>query len=143
MGRFLKSGQFTTLKDSITGAQDLPVGSTVQRSNSPLSGELRYNVDTLNLEYYVNSSTGWASLGREGTVETFKDSFVGDGSTSVFTMSSIPRVPESIFVFVGNVHQNPGVAYSTSGADITFSSPPPDSHTIVIIHGFDSTSALF
>ena len=68
-----------------------------------------------------------------------KDSFVGDGSTAVFTMSITPDNENAIIVFVGNVHQNPGVAYTVSGADITFTSAPPDTHTIVVLHGFNST----
>jgi hypothetical protein len=54
-------------------------------------------------------------------------------------MSVTPRNADAILVFVGNVHQNPDVAYTVSGSDITFTSAPPNTHTIVIMHGFDST----
>lgn len=138
MGRFLKAGQFTTANDRTVGGQNLPAGTTGQRSTNPFKGEIRFNTDVGVIEYYEGPINGWLSVSRHGTVEIIKDSFTGDGSTSVYTMSVTPFDENSIFVFVGNVHQNPGVAYTVSGADITFSSPPPDTHTIVILHGFDS-----
>lgn len=142
MGRFLKAGQFTTAKDKITGALNVPSGTTAERTVSPLPGEIRFNITANALEYYDDTFGQWEFLPKSGTVPIFKDSFTGDGSTVVFTMSVIPANEDAIFVFVGNVHQNPGVAYTVSGADITFTSAPPDTHTIVILHGFDSNVAL-
>lgn len=141
MARFIKAGQFTTLNDKQTGALSLPAGSFVERPVEPNIGAVRYNTDSGATEYYTGLVNGWQILARAGTVEIIKDSFTGDGSTAVYTMSVTPFSAETIFVFVGNVYQNPGVAYSISGADITFSSAPPDTHTIVILHGFDSTQA--
>lgn len=115
----------------------MPTGSTAERSVSPLSGEVRYNTSTNNLEFYNGSSYQNAAI--QGKVSITKDSFTGDGSTTVYTLSLTPSDENNIFVFVGNVHQNPDVAYTLSGADITFSSAPPDTHAIVVLHGFDST----
>ena len=136
MGRFIKSSAVTTLKDESTGAVTLPSGSTSDRTSSDI-GDIRVNTDTTALEFY--DGTQWSDVAVQGNVTITKDSFVGDGSTAVFTMSITPADENAIIVFVGNVHQNPGVAYTVSGADITFTSAPPDTHTIVVLHGFNST----
>lgn len=136
MGRFIKSSAVTTLKDESTGAVTLPSGSTSNRTSSDI-GDIRVNTDTTALEFY--DGTQWSDVAIQGNVTITKDSFVGDGSTAVFTMSITPDNENAIIVFVGNVHQNPGVAYTVSGADITFTSAPPDTHTIVVLHGFNST----
>jgi len=142
VARFIKAGQFTNLKDKQTGGQNLPVGTTAERTVSPLPGEIRFNTDANALEYYDDTFGQWESLPKVGTALITKDSFTGDGSTTVFTMSVTPANEDAIFVFVGNVHQNPGVAYTVSGSTITFSSAPPDTHTIIILHGFDSNQAI-
>ena len=136
MGRFVNSSP--SLKGNITGNFSLPAGTTAQRSVAPQAGDIRYNTTTSNLEYYDGSSYQNAAV--KGTVTITKDSFTGDGSTTVYTMSVTPTDENNIFVFVGNVHQNPDVAYTVSGSTLTFSSAPPDTHTIVVLHGFDSTS---
>jgi hypothetical protein len=41
-----------------------------------------------------------------------------------------------MLVFVGNVFQNPGMAYTVDGNKISFTSTPPDGQYIVILHGF-------
>lgn len=140
MARFIKAGQFTTLNDKQTGGLNLPVGDTGSRTVSPLPGDIRFNTDGNALEYYDDTFGQWEIIPKVGTVSITKDSFTGDGSTTAFTMSVTPFNEDTIFVFVGNVHQNPGVAYTVSGTTITFSSPPPDTHTIVILHGFDGNS---
>ena len=138
MARFIKAGQFTTLNDKQTGGLNLPVGVTGSRTVAPLTGEIRYNTTTNNLEFYNGSS--YQNVAVKGSVTITKDSFTGDGSTTVYTLSITPADENNILIFVGNVHQNPDVAYSLSGATLTFSSPPPDTQSIVVLHGFDSTS---
>ena len=137
MGRFIKSSATTTLKDESTGSIHLPSGSTTERPANPIEGNIRYNTESSQLEFFNGSNFEDVSI--QGSVTITKDSFVGDGSTVVYTMSINPNDENGILVFVGNVHQNPGVAYTVSGSTITFSSAPPDTHTIVILHGFNST----
>ena len=137
MGRFIKSSATTTLKDKSTGSLHLPSGTNAQRPADPIEGNIRYNTESSQLEFYNGSNFEDVSI--QGSVTITKDSFVGDGSTVVYTMSINPNDENGILVFVGNVHQNPGVAYTVSGSTITFSSAPPDTHTIVILHGFNST----
>ena len=47
---------------------------------------------------------------------------------------------QRIIVAVGNVFQNPSSAYTVSGTAITFTSPPPNAESIIVIHGFDSNN---
>lgn len=112
-------------------------GTSDQRIAEPVTGLVRFNTSTESLEYYNGSS--YQSIAVQGNVTIAKDSFTGDGSTTVYTLSVTPANENAILVFVGNVHQNPGIAYSLTGATLTFSGPPPDTHTIVVLHGFDST----
>lgn len=137
MSRFVKGSATTTLKDAASGSITIPSGDTAERSPDPSSGDIRYNTQTAALEFYDGNN--FENVALQGAVSITKDSFTGDGSTVVYTMSITPSNENSILAFVGNVFQNPGVAYTISGADITFSSAPPDTHAIVILHGFDST----
>lgn len=135
MGRFLKSSVKTAKSNDI--GVFTASGTTAERSPAPETGLVRFNTDTENLEYYDGS--GYQDVAVQGTVTITKDSFTGDGSTVAFTLSVTPADENNILVFVGNVHQNPDVAYTLSGSTITFSSAPPDTHTVVVLHGFDST----
>ena len=138
MARFIKAGQFTSLNDKQSGGLKLPDGTTAQRSAAPLTGEVRYNTTTSNFEVYNGSS--YSNVAIKGTVTITKDSFTGDGSTLVYVLSITPADENNILVFVGNVFQDPGVAYTLSGATLAFASAPPNTHAIVVLHGFDSTS---
>lgn len=137
MARLVKNSMFTTVKDQFS-ATKLPTGTAGQRPDEPSTGEIRYNTTLGNVEFY--DGTSFNNIAIKGNVSIVKDSFTGDGSTASYGLSITPENENNILVFVGNVFQNPGVAYTLSGAAITFSSPPPDTHSIVVLHGFDSTS---
>ena len=53
-----------------------------------------------------------------------KDSFDGDASTTAFTLSRAVLLATDIDVFVGNVRQEPNVAYTVSGVTLTFTGTP-------------------
>jgi hypothetical protein len=139
MGRFVKN---TRLQNGGSGVI-LPYGATSLRPTSPISGDIRYNTDTGAIEVYYNSV--WNKLTREGYVDMIKDEFTGDSTTTVFgPMSfSVPAGKEArILVYIGNVFQNPSVAFTCNGTtSISFTSPPPLGQTIVILHGYASTIA--
>lgn len=137
MARLVKNSVFTTVKDQFS-ATKLPNGPTGSRPGEPSTGEVRYNTTSGNVEFF--DGTAFQNVAIKGNVSITKDSFTGDGSTVSFVLSLTPSDENNILVFVGNVFQNPDVAYTLSGATITFSSPPPDTHTVVVLHGFDSTS---
>jgi hypothetical protein len=127
-----------TLKLEEIGATGTPAGGTADRPSDPDTGDIRFNTDTSVLEVY--NGTQFQSLATSGTVTITQDSFTGDGSTIAYTMSTSVESDQTqrIVVAVGNVYQNPASAYTLSGTTITFTSPPGDSETITIIHGYDS-----
>lgn len=115
----------------------LPIGTTSLRPATATNGTLRYNTDTSKFELYQNGT--WINPTSRGKVTVTKDSFTGDGSTLAFTMSQTPNDANGIQVFVGNVHQNPGVSYTISTSTLQFVSAPNLGQAIEVFHGFDST----
>lgn len=117
----------------------MPFGTTALRPTSPIDGEFRFNTDTNKVEVYYESA--WNSISKIGQVSITKDTFTGDSSTTNFTMTKSYSAGEEtkVIVVVGNIFQNPGVAFSVSGTNIVFSSPPPFGQTVIVLHGFAST----
>ena len=142
MAGFVKNkGTFdggNTIKSDDVGATGTPTGGTADRPSDPDTGDLRFNTDESKLEVY--NGTAFVQLSTTGVVTVTQDSFTGDGSTVAFTMSTSVESDQTqrIVVAVGNVYQNPASAYTLSGTTITFTSPPGDSETITVIHGYDS-----
>lgn len=135
VGRLLKNDTIETGSSAIV----VPTGTTGQRPTTPANGQIRYNSSDNVMEMYVNSA--WVTIAKVGLVSIVKDTFTGDGSTTAYTASQSIANEQDVIVHVGNVHQNPGVAYTVSGTTITFTSPPPDTHTIIVQHGYNSTGA--
>jgi len=137
MGRFLKNDKIRTAGYGAV----IPYGPTSLRPAAPIPGDFRFNTDTNLVEVYYSGL--WNSLTREGPVNVTKDTFTGDSSTSNFTLSvSYTAGQEArMIVVIGNVFQNPGVAYTVSGTTITFTSPPPFGQTVIVLHGYASTVA--
>jgi len=120
----------------------IPAGATAERTTVPVAGEFRFNTDTSKLEYY--NGAAFKTMGFEGNATITQDSFTGDGSTSIFTMSTsvTSNQEQRIIVAVGNVYQNPATSYTVSGTSITFTSPPGAAESIIVIHGIDSNIAV-
>lgn len=135
MGYSLKNRRL----DSAGGAVIVPTGTTATRPSSPVNGQIRFNTDTTRFEIYYNSA--WKQMAILGNTTITKDKFTGDGSTIVYTMTKTPASQNGPMVFVGNVHQEPGTAYTITSSTLTFSNPPPGGQTVEIYHGFDSTDA--
>jgi hypothetical protein len=117
----------------------MPFGTTALRPTTPVDGEFRFNTDTVKMEVYY--SAAWNSISKIGQVAVTKDTFTGDSSQSIFTMTKSYSAGDEpkIIVVVGNVFQNPGVAFTVSGTTLTFTSPPPFGQTVIVLHGFAST----
>jgi hypothetical protein len=116
----------------------MPVGPTAEREPYPKSGSFRFNTDAVKLEMF--DGVKWVFASIAGLVAVVKDTFSGDAVTTIFVMSRTVLSDTDIVVFVGNVHQNPGVAYTVDGtSNLTFTSPPPANNTIVVLHGLNST----
>jgi hypothetical protein len=129
MGNFLKNRK---LLSGSTGVV-LPTGSTAQRPDYPVFGLIRYNTDSGLIEYFDGSI--FQSLSTGGGITYTVDSFTGDGSTTIFTMSEQESNAEYITVFVGSIYQQPTTTYTVNGSyDITFTSAPPNGVPINVIH---------
>lgn len=135
MGRSIKYPKiYRTYKQ--TGVV-MPIGTTSQRPSLAANGTFRYNTDTSRFELYQNGA--WINPTSRGKVAIVKDTFTGTGSQTAFTLSQVPADANAIQVYVGNVHQNPGVSYTISTSTLNFAVAPPNTQTIEVYHNFDST----
>ena len=137
MGRHVKN---TELKAGESAVRT-PTGSNAERPTNPVSGQIRYNTSLSKLEFYDNDS--WEQVGKEGSVTIVKDTFAGNAIADTFGPMSYSysngNEPQ-VLVFLNTVYQNPGVNYTFDGSDdITFTSTPPDSATILVLHNYAGT----
>jgi len=129
MGYFVKNRQ---LQSGSTGVV-LPTGSSANRPDFPAFGMIRYNTDSGLVEFFNGSI--WSTLSTGGSITYTVDDFVGDGSTTVFNMSVAESTATQLIVFVGSIYQDPASAYTVDGGyDITFTSAPPNTVPINVIH---------
>lgn len=135
MGRYLKNRELKSASYSIR----LPMGSDVVGPNSPVTGLVRFNQIKNDPQIFLKNKWRNFLITDDRDVEPSKDTFFGDGSTTNFgpmRYSYQPGEEILILVHIGNVFQNPGVAYVLLDTTISFTSPPPMGHAIVILHGF-------
>lgn len=129
MGYFVKNRRLQSGSSGVV----LPAGGSAVRPDAPNFGMIRYNTDLAAIEFF--NGIIWAELGQAGTLNYIVDSFTGDGTTQVFTMSVEESSPSQIMVFIGSIYQDSTSAYTVNGGyDITFTSPPPDGEPISVIH---------
>jgi len=140
MGRYIKN----TVIRTGSHAAGIPVGTSGVGPDSPTVGQARWNTSTTRLEYF--NGTSWAQTAHEGTVNIIKDTFSGNSVQTTFTPMSKSYTAgqeANVLVFVGQVYQNPGVAYTFSGTSVTFTSAPATgSQNILLLHNFSSTAAI-
>ena len=73
-------------------------------------------------------------LKQFGYAATEKDTYSGADSTVAFTLSKTSTTND-VEVFVGNVQQEPTIAYSISGSTLTFTeAPPTGTNNIYVLH---------
>jgi len=129
MGYFVKNRQ---LQSGSTGVV-LPTGSSANRPDNAAFGMIRYNTDSGLVEFFNGSS--WTTLSTGGSITYTVDDFVGDGSTTVFLMSVAENTATQLIVFVGSIYQDPASSYTVDGGyNITFTSAPPNTVPINVIH---------
>jgi hypothetical protein len=140
MGRFIKNAVPRTASHAI----GLPIGTSAIGPDAPTVGQTRWNTTTSRFEYYTGSA--WNATAHEGTVNIVKDSFSGNTVQTQFTMSKsyTSGSEANVLVFVGQVYQNPGVAYTFNGTTtVTFTSAPASgTNNILLLHNFSSTAAI-
>jgi hypothetical protein len=129
MGYFVKNRRLQSAQSGVV----LPSGPSSIRPLAPSFGTIRYNTDLAAVEYF--NGTAFIELSQAGAISYIVDSFTGDGSTTVFTMSVQEATESQIIVFVGSIYQDSTTAYTVNGTyDITFTSAPPDGEPISVIH---------
>jgi hypothetical protein len=129
MGYFVKNRQLQSGSSGVV----LPTGSAAERPDYPTFGMIRYNTDTGFCEFY--NGTIWQNMGIGGAISYTVDNFTGNGVQTIFTMSIAESNEEQIIVFVGSIYQDPATAYTVNGGnDITFTSAPPNTVPISVIH---------
>ena len=134
----------SSLKNPAVGGANsvMPIGPTVDREANPATGSFRFNTDARSGAGAIEVFDGikWDFISVAGLAAIIKDSFAGDSFTTDFTMSQTVISVYDIVVFIGNVHQNPEIAYSVSGTTLSFSSPPPLRNTVIVLHGLNNTT---
>ena len=129
MGYFVKNRRLESGSSGVV----IPTGSAAQRPVSPNFGMIRYNTDLGLVEFYNGSV--WGSLSPSGSINYTVDDFVGNGVQTLFTRSIAESVAQNIIVFVGSIYQDPATSYTVNGGyDITFTSAPPNTVPINVIH---------
>jgi hypothetical protein len=129
MGNWTKN----RLLDSGSTSVVMPTGSSATRPDAPVFGQFRFNTDIGLIEFY--NGAVWQSVSAGGSIAYTVDNFVGNGTTTVFTMSVPEATAQQIIVFVGSVYQIPVTNYTVNGGfDITFTSAPPLNLPVNVIH---------
>ena len=108
-----------------TTAVKMSAGTTAQRPTG-VAGQFRYNTTEGKFEGY---STEWGEIGG-GAADLKLNSFTGNGSTTVYTLSSSPT-EDNTLVYIDGVYQNK-TAYSIVDTALTFSAAPANGAAIEI-----------
>lgn len=140
MGRYLKNAEIKTGSYSIRP----PYAPAAVGPDSPVNGLVRYNTTNGKMQYYTNDT--WYNFAIEGPVKLIKDSFVGNGIDRTFGPLSFSYNPGDelyLLVHIGNVYQNPEVAYTILNDTITFTSTPDNVQPIVVVHGLGNNTTAF
>lgn len=117
-----------------TSALKIPLGTEAERPSSEEQAFVRFNTDTNSPEIY--DGTNWVGFTPQ-FVDMNTETFTGDGSTTVFVVSTDGAVSEdSLLIDINGIVQCPGVsnAYTfDSGTNtVTFTEAPYDGRTITI-----------
>ena len=111
------SGQSDIVADSATDTLNVAAGSNISLTTNAAT-------DTLTIE-----STG----GGGGTVTVQRNNYTGDGTTTAYGVSSTIASENNIQIYLDGVYQDKDT-YTTSGSNVTFSTAPPNTTEIEIMH---------
>jgi len=110
------SGQSDIVADSATDTLNIAAGSNVTLTTDAAT-------DTLTI----------GSTASGGTVTVQRNNYTGNGSTTVYGVSSTIASENNIQVYLDGVYQDKDT-YTTSGSNVTFGTAPPNATEIEIIH---------
>ena len=111
------SGQSDIVADQPADTLNIAAGSNINLTTDAAT-------DTLTIE-----STG----GGGGTVTVQRNNYTGDGTTTVYGVSSTIASENNIQIYLDGVYQDKDT-YTTSGSNVTFSTAPPTGTEIEIMH---------
>ena len=122
-------------------AVKVPLGTTAERPPYPENGQIRYNTDLNEFEFYVNNAWEEARTMRPNTI-TIQNLGSGDAVEQEFgPLNPIPATSKNILVLVENVVQIAEINYTMiqvgEGRYLRFDSAVPLGKDVVVIHGFD------
>lgn len=100
-----------------TSGMILPQGNTAQRPDPASTGTIRFNLETVKIEFY--SGNNWEEITTTVTNQTL----TGDGSSVNFALDR-STVTAAVLVSLNGVLQLPATAYLVTGNVITFSEAP-------------------
>lgn len=86
-------------------------------------GDLYFSTAINGMRAYGN--TGWVTAAVAAPVTLTNQSFNGDGTTTVFTLSAAPAFPAALDVFISGIQQGLTTNYDVSGTTLTFVTAPP------------------
>ena len=111
------SGQSSVVAESATDTLNLVAGNNITLTTNA-------STDTITI---ASSGSGSSQLVAQ------KNTFTGNGSTTAYTLSSSIDDEARTQVYIDGVYQSKDT-YSTSGTTLTFSTAPPNTAAIEIIH---------
>ena len=121
---------------ALNTAIGLPAGGNIARPSSPQSGQIRFNSDLNALEFY--SGTGWQSLNNTISGQDFS----GDGVNNTYTLNN-SSTTTGVLVSINGTVQQPGVAYSVTGNQITFAEVPQVTDVIDVRFLGTATTSIY
>jgi hypothetical protein len=121
------TGNGIALASGTTGF-GIPVGNTLQRPATPILGTVRYNSSTNILEIYDGS--GWVSTAGITSAVT-NQTITPDGSSATYTLDQSASAV-SILVTFNGITQTPGIDYTVSTDQITFTTVPTSSDIVQV-----------
>jgi len=111
------SGQSDIVADSATDTLNIAAGSNIALTTNAAT-------DTLTIESTASGG---------GTVTVQRNNYTGNGSTTVYGVSSTIASENNIQIYLDGVYQDKDT-YTTSGSNVTFSTAPPTGTGIEIMH---------
>ena len=108
-----------------TSAITIPVGNDTDRPASPATGDFRYNTSSSAIEYW--NGTGWIGT----SVNLDSQIIYADGVNSTFTLNNATTT-KGILVSINGTLQQPTLAYTVAGTDLTFVEVPESTDVIEV-----------
>lgn len=108
-----------------TSAITLPVGNDAARPATPVTGDLRFSTSSSSIEYW--NGTGWIGT----SVNLDSQIIYADGVNSTFTLNNASTT-KGVLVSINGTLQQPTLAYTVTGTDLTFVEVPMSTDVIEV-----------